>query len=80
MGSSFKPNNAGIRKAYEQIAQNINRVDTDMRREYVGGDVDAIKREGAKRFASMKVQLPDSSLAEWAAAVRDGKPFQFHLS
>jgi hypothetical protein len=72
--ADIKINTEAIKEMYQEVAKAIDKLDEDVRAEFAGKPVEEIAEPIRKKFADAGINL---DIAGYAAAVSEGKPFQF---
>ena len=76
----FEINDDGIRKLYEEVATNLKRIDSALRQELTGRDVDVVIPRVKAALGASGVELPDDKLREYSQSISENKDFKFVLT
>jgi hypothetical protein len=72
--ADIKINTEAIKDMYKEVAKTIDSLDAEVRQEFGGKPAQEIAEPIRKKFADAGINL---DIAGYAAAVSEGKPFQF---
>jgi hypothetical protein len=75
----IKLNQKEINRLYNDIANEMKKVDAKIRAQYTGSDAQVIVSPARAAFKKIGLQLPDSDLTAYAESVANNEPFQFTL-
>lgn len=82
-GVALKPkvkiNKTGQRAVMQEAASKIERVDREVRKEFLGEPVGVIVSASKVQFARIGVDMKGPKLKEYAVSVSEGKPFNIDL-
>lgn len=73
----IKMNEAGLRELGAQIARKMESVDRQFRSRHGGKPESEIRPHVKRAFATVGVNLKDSQVQEYAAAVSAGRPYKW---
>lgn len=76
--ATFKSNDDGIRKMFEEIARKIGAVDKQLRAEYTGRPWQEIEEPAARAFAAAGVNFT-GDISAYAKSIEENKDFRFDL-
>ena len=79
MKATVKIQNEAIRAELEEAAGKIELVDQSLRESFSGFDVSSIRPEVQRSLADAGVDLPESTLLEYAGAISERQDFEFVL-
>lgn len=80
MKATIKINNEDARSELEEVAGKIELVDQSLRESFSGFDVRSILPEVQRSMADAGVDLPESTLLEYAGAISERQDFEFVLA
>jgi hypothetical protein len=79
MKANIRISNEAIRAELEEVAGKIELVDQSLRENFSGFDVRSILPEVQQSMADAGVDLPESTLLEYAGAISERQDFEFVL-
>jgi hypothetical protein len=79
MRATVRINNEAIRAELEEVAGRIELVDQSLRENFSGFDVRSILPEVQQSMADVGVDIPESTLLEYAGAISERQDFEFVL-
>jgi hypothetical protein len=80
MKATIRINNEAARSELEEMAGKIELVDQSLRESFSGFDVRSILPEVQRSMADVGVDLPESTLLEYAGAISERQDFEFVLA